>query len=479
MKHDLVQRILNKEDPFDSNITENPDDARSLYYSCLIYEQVISHLSSEEKRTFWENELEKGEEFKDFSLRMSKYDEEINYPNSILVENNTICNAHCTNCTHEELIKNGMRPSVNVSEDDLKYRIKKAKLLKCLINPDGKCHIDLTGFGEPSLNPNILPAIRYANSIFGNAYLTSNGSMLTDEWLEIFFKTGASELQLSLSYFDKSTYEQQIGLPYEKTKENMLNAFKIRNRLGSDTIIAVHIFDNELNSQEDKKAFLDCFSGLKKEKDNVYFRQYDELADNGIKTRSELVAAKPCHTLWQGLVIDVNGNVKPCCHGIWIPHEEDISFGRITDDLEKIMQKMLAMREEHIRGQYCKTCRSCYYLYVKQHPLNLVNVDVPLEIKDLRKQYSKLYLYGCGEVGAELYAMLRRNGIDIEGFIDSYKRKDTYYRKAVLGPDDLFCDPETGIIISTGNEGAKKEIQSLLKEKGFADNQIFVQNMYK
>lgn len=474
-----IESILAGGNPFEDSVMERMD-VQNLFYSCVVDEQRQMGLSHDAIKEYWLKELSNdggGHNYNDLCTRMEKY-AEIDYPSGIALENNTICNARCTNCTHEMLISKKMRPSVNAPIEQMRYRIRKTKLIHCLLNSDGRCNIDLTGFGEPLINPHILEMMEYARHFFDGTELTSNASLLTEEWLSRYLKLDAKRLNLSLSYFDKNTYEKEVGLPYERTINNIRLAFRVRNKMNSKTRLTVHIFDNQLNDNGTAERFKAYFEPYKQNGDLVYTRDYDEMVKNGLETRNvKRDTLVPCFMLWTTIMVDVSGNVFPCCHCVWIPYDEAMCVGRIEDDPEFILKKILSIRNRHRNGEFGKTCKECALLYEK-HAADFINVRMPEDLQLFVKRHERLYLYGAGGVGAKMYRLLHEEKISVEAFLETETERKEYLRHNIVGVNAFKPDEKTGVIITVGDSDMAETIKETLIECGLTEKQIYTQSMF-
>lgn len=473
----IIDNISNGNNPFEEKAIHN-QDLPNLFYSCVLDEQRQQGMPLSLIEKYWRKELSAGKNFLNLCNRMKLYKESY-YPTGIAIENNTICNAKCTNCTHEKLISDGSRPSVNVPLDTMRYRIRKAKLIYRLFNPDcPNYYLDLTGFGEPLLNPYMLDELEYAKFFFDGIELTSNASLLNKEWLEQYFKLNTRRFNLSLSYFDKHVYEREIGLPYERTIENIRNAFIIRNRMQSKTSLSVHIFDNRFNVERDVKEFKALFEAYKRDDDLIYTRNYDEAVENGLQTRNkkrdDLV---PCFMLWTTFMIDVMGNVFPCCHCGWVEFDQEMSLGRIEDDPETILNNVLSIRRKQKEGHFGRTCLECPILY-EEHVGDYIHVKFPEQLSGFLTKYQKVFLYGAGGVGAKMCRLLSRENISFVGFLETQTMRTMFLEHPVTNLDSFSPDGHTGVIITVGNKIMADEMKEKLMNTGLLEEQIYVQSIF-
>lgn len=75
----------------------------------------------------------------------------------------------------------------------------------------------------------------------------------------------------------------------------------------------------------------------------------------------------------------------------------------------------------------------------------------------------KVYVYGAGSIGAKIEDCLNKYGLDLEGYLDSYKTGE-FRGKKIYSLTDI--SPEDSVIISVVNTNSILEIFKLLKKAG-------------
>lgn len=90
---------------------------------------------------------------------------------------------------------------------------------------------------------------------------------------------------------------------------------------------------------------------------------------------------------------------------------------------------------------------------------------------------SKIFIYGMGKVGIKIFMLLRDNGYDIEGFIDSdyNKQKCKFEGKGCISIDQLLNMRDSNYLVIVAIEDGLK-----VKEKLLADgmeNVIFYKEL--
>ncbi len=364
-RKELVNKILTelkesgKYDALDEIVLKFPNDICVLHYSCILFEQMNSdkeHLM--EHITFWELELESGGSL---SSLLKKVDETrfSGWPKQVSIEVTSCCNARCRNCTHGELIKSGKRIQKIVDIQTVFYRIRKTKLITLLFHTEvsSACPV---GLGEPLTHPNIAQIISYMEVFFPTVVgINTNAGLLTEQCAEQLIEAGFDYIYLSLSYFDKDIYEKEVGLNYDTVIDNICNFLEMRKKTESKGQVIIHIFDNTLNSEEDIKRFKDKFRPLLQKQDALSIREYIEFVENEINTRmKKREEIRPCYELWDVLMIDVDGNIYPCCMGVWKEYDPYLAVGNMEDDIDVIVEHVMDLRKKQFEGDM-GSCLSC------------------------------------------------------------------------------------------------------------------------
>ena len=118
----------------------------------------------------------------------------------------------------------------------------------------------------------------------------------------------------------------------------------MRKKTESKGQVIIHIFDNTLNSEEDIKRFKDKFRPLLQKQDALSIREYIEFVENEINTRmKKREEIRPCYELWDVLMIDVDGNIYPCCMGVWKEYDPYLAVGNMEDDIDVIAPRKILL----------------------------------------------------------------------------------------------------------------------------------------
>lgn len=376
-REELISQILakiskNEYDALDEIVLKFPNDIRVLYYSCILFEQqsckddnLAEHIS------FWKKELENDYAYTAL-LRGVDETEFSGWPTEIAIEISSCCNAKCRNCTHERLIKSGKRIQEIADKRTIFYRIRKIKLITLLFHSEVGAATPV-GLGEPLTHPDIAQIISYMKVFFPNVGFNTNAGLLSEKCAQQLVESGLDYIHLSLSYFDKEIYEREIGLNYDTVINNICKFLEIRKQ-NKDSIktVCIHIFNNTLNSKEAIENFKDKFRPLLQENDILEIRQYMEFGESEAKTKiKKRNDVSPCCQLWQVLMVDVRGNMYPCCMGVWKEFDPYLTIGNIQDPIEDVAENLMNLRKKQLEGDMgsCLSCATLRHNYAFRLPL--------------------------------------------------------------------------------------------------------------
>lgn len=149
-------------------------------------------------------------------------------PFKIKFESSALCNLKCGMCP---LTKGISR----------KKGVLKFKNFKKVYDEIKVPYLNLTGLGEPLLNPDIFKIIKYARKKGSLVKLDTNATLLNFEHIKKLIGADPSFISVSLDSITKENYEKiRKGANFEKVIENLTNLIKYRNKVGSKT--QVHLF---------------------------------------------------------------------------------------------------------------------------------------------------------------------------------------------------------------------------------------------
>ena len=385
------------------------------------------------------------------------------------------------------MLSSGLRKAKNIDIEEAFYYIRKAKLIALLYAKEEPIFLPV-GLGEPLCNPDLLEIMKYASYFFGRIQLTTNATLLTPEKIDEILSLEIESIQVSMSYFDDETYKDQIGLDMEMVKTNVLTLFKKRNALNSKTKIITHIFDNELNSKKERDLFWSFYSEYLIHGDALDLRPYFEIVDNGTKgnlrdrSREKYV---PCNSLWTDLTISIEGNVFPCCLGLWKKYDLNLSLGHISDNPVQIVRKLINIRVEHQRGVFknCIHCQSIKKVIPYDHRTE--SIDYP-ELLEYVNKNQRFFIYGAGLIGKKINGYLKLNGFQALSFVTTGEPEEceldglkVVSLSRVLHDFSLEgISANSYVFVIAAMSPYKEEIVEVLKRKGVESDRYFIQEYF-
>ena len=160
-------------------------------------------------------------------------------PEWIQLEPTPRCNLHCGTCTRETMAPE--RLNKDLSLDEFKKIVSQFPTLK---------EIKFQGMGEPLLCRSLKSMLEYGTSIGIRFTMISNGTILTDENIELVLKY-ISHFTISVDAGSKQTFEKvRAGANYERVMENISKLIKQKTELKSKTLIAMSFVVTHLNYHE-------------------------------------------------------------------------------------------------------------------------------------------------------------------------------------------------------------------------------------
>lgn len=173
----------------------------------------------------------------------------------VQIETTSFCNARCVFCPNTSLKrrKNIMSDTVFAK---IMERVKQEKLnVSTFI-----LHLN----GEPFTDPNLFGRIKQLKSEFPDSRIrfTTNFSLADEEVVEQILDSGLDEIVCSLNSVNAETYRKIMGLPYEKTIDNIENLLRRKETRNSSLDITLSIVATEDNAEE-VEAFKSRWNGVK------------------------------------------------------------------------------------------------------------------------------------------------------------------------------------------------------------------------
>lgn len=278
------------------------------------------------------------------------------------IENTTYCAADCIMCTR----KNYTGPLTYMKQELFERCIEES--VKC-----GVEMINLTGFGEPLLDPEIELKLKYVKKNYPNINiaLTTTGYRLSGKMADIICEY-LDEINFSMYGMHKETYEgvHRGSIKYEENKLNIDN-FLARKKRPYSIVSYIDLSINHGDIEEWKEYYEEKAEQLNIWKPHRW--PHSGNLDMDFKQNA------PCRcqridTL-NGIYIKVNGDVSPCCFDF----NTELSIGNINElTLQEIvegpvLEKLVMMNEEDGLRNSDLICGDCDQLYSREDALVYTN----------------------------------------------------------------------------------------------------------
>lgn len=290
------------------------------------------------------------------------------FPRIIELEITNHCNFQCVMCK----TGNGQAKRHRGYMSEEIYQ----KLIDELADMGGWTAIKFVGQGEPTMHPLFLAWVRKAKEKGIVCHLTSNGSMMNEQFMSELIETGIDSVKFSFQGVIREGYKLlRIRDDFEELLEKIR---KLYERRGEREYPFITIGTSVLReSQEEITAFQRrCESICDKTEIGITTLEYIDLElINDVGRRDEMKAIKReqkeclrryqcCHQIFDVLTLHWNGNICACC----ADNDEVMVLGNIKDmslkecwdcEKEKGYRQILAER----RYEELPLCRDCYDIY--------------------------------------------------------------------------------------------------------------------
>lgn len=277
---------------------------------------------------------------------------EKNLPSTIDIGITNACNADCIMCPHNKLKKFGFMDM---------------KLYEKIIDDassEGIKNVTLTFFGEAMLDVKLNERVKYAKSKGLHVSFFTNASLMDEEKARGIIEAGLDNIIISLDSDKKEVYEKiRRNLKFSDTKKNILKLLELKKTLNkkNPSVNLVFVLMNE-NASE-LKSFYEKWMPKVDGINVINMRNWAGAIDKKTKHSlhfKKIIERTPCALLWNGFVVDWDGEVVICC--------DDYSHKVVIGDLNKESirdvwegKKLKAIREMHKRKEFSKIpiCSQC------------------------------------------------------------------------------------------------------------------------
>jgi len=162
------------------------------------------------------------------SFSTFKHSQKASLPFKLKMECCAICNLKCKMCP----LYTGLKRKKGY------IKFKKFKQVFDQVKP---AYLNLTGIGEPFMNPDLFKIVNYAKKKKAMIKIDTNGTLLDDEKIKKILDTKIDIISTSIDGVNKKSYEKiRIGGDFNIVKKNIKNLIRERNRRKAPS--EIHMF---------------------------------------------------------------------------------------------------------------------------------------------------------------------------------------------------------------------------------------------
>jgi len=301
------------------------------------------------------------------------------FPSKITIESGNICNLRCPLCPtgqHDKSAKKGFMPF---------------DLYKKILDEIGS-HLSLIrlyNWGEPLLNKELLPMIRYAMKYGVEVKISTNLSLkLDDADIGELLQSGLKIIYISCNGTSKETYlRYHVGGDFDVVMDNMkrlVQKKKEMSRCKTKLVWLFHVFKhNEHEREQARKMAKDIGVKIKINKmrpdmgkeifettqsalqrDAGWIPENRKFMVGSEKKKKKRIA---CDLPWTETVINWDGAVLPCCavysETFAFGNIQKESFAQIWNNEMYISARKEILGKENKKKTICHICKSTGYLH--------------------------------------------------------------------------------------------------------------------
>lgn len=347
-----------------------------MYYNNTTSEKesfIISFLKQRKDEQKLRNFLTTSIELKEKSIYCS------GYPIWLTIDPTNICTLKCPFCSTG--FGNIKRAKGMMSGENFKKIID-------ILGPY-LLHIDMQNWGEPLLNKDIYQMIAYAKKFDIHVTASTNFQNFDEKSAEDMISSKLDRLILSIDGASQETYEKyRRGGDFLKAIENIKTLVRKRKELKSRLPIIIWQFlvfrhnEHEIEIAQrmarelgaDDIGVNSAFIAVNSEeyKDwvplNSKYNRYNLSIEQKVAGSSDEflkpAAEMTCNWLWQGMTVNWDGSVSPCC-GVYLEEDDFGNFLEYPDFMQlwnnsnyRTARKFMQTREKPNQG-IKNTCISC------------------------------------------------------------------------------------------------------------------------
>ena len=270
-------------------------------------------------------------------------------PSTIKIELTGRCTLDCRFCNHYAMKKNNIRQKMMSVYD---FNI----ILNNILHIPSIQEVGLFYMGESALHPHLQLFYRELKNNGYFTYLTTNASMIDN-------------ILKALPYIDSL----KVSWNY-KNVDDFIEKTRSSSGVYQNIIQNIHILDEECKKLNKVLTLSTIMDSSKDEYDKVLkqFKSIDhywlplqtqcgnnKIGIGGVSGELEhMVTSIPCWSLFKGIYIDVDLNVRMCCYG---HHDYHIIGSLMNAELSTLLNnpRLLRIKMQHLSGEIPKECNKC------------------------------------------------------------------------------------------------------------------------
>ncbi len=302
-------------------------------------------------------------------------------PSKLSIESGNICNLRCPLCPtgqHDPSARKGLMPfqTFKKAVDEL---------------GQGLLLLRLYDWGEPLLNPELVPMIEYASAMSIPVKISTNLSLeLDNAQIRSLLSSGLRKMYISCNAASPETYPvYHVGGNFQKVVENLKLLVERKRELGSSTELVwlFHVFshnEHEIEKARKMAKELGVRLEIKRMRPDMG-KEIFETAEEAIHRDGHWLPKNPeynmfdmekkrprkpfsCDLLWTETVINWDGAVLPCCS----VYSEKYAFGNILErpfkeiwngEMYMAARKEVLSKEGNGTWTVCRMCKSTGFLH--------------------------------------------------------------------------------------------------------------------
>lgn len=306
-------------------------------------------------------------------------------PLRLAIENGVGCNYNCQMCALRHLD----RPMGFMTFVKFKH------IYDQILPP----YLNLTGYTESFLNPDIFKMIKYAKKNGSFVRIDTNASIMSSDISKQLIESGADSISISVDGSTPIIYEKicvggrlyvaldnikelvkirdevksplKISIAIVVQKDNvddLANIIKKVDELGVDEINPTPVVEYDIKEFE-KYTLKNCIPSLKVQLNKISESVgiaaelniqplYDYINDYEMCRLLYTTTRYACYMPWHNTYITWNGDVVPCCYY----YNAQISFGNVFNKMFKEIwnsEEYQKFRKSHSVGRGFKICQTC------------------------------------------------------------------------------------------------------------------------